>query len=114
MHGEFTIEVADNIAIVCVRGEPTKELIAACQARVLAIAQQGVVTAVLYDARAMQPPTIDVPWTQRTLDEQERPELRRAIVVPNAKLAFLARLAFGEDDRVFYDDFAAAEKWLRS
>jgi hypothetical protein len=114
MQGEFTIEVADNVAVVCVRGEPTKELIAACQARVLEMAQQGAVSAVLYDARAMQPPTIEVPWTQRTLDEQARPEVRRAIVVPSAKLAFLARLAFGENDRVFYDDFAAAEKWLKS
>jgi hypothetical protein len=34
-------------------------------------------------------------------------------VVPTAKLAYLARLAFGEGDyRVFYNDIAAALKWL--
>ena len=38
---------------------------------------------------------------------------RRAIVVPNTRLAYLARLAFGEGDyRVFYSDIAAAVVWL--
>lgn len=36
--------------------------------------------------------------------------LRRAIVVPTAKLTYLARLAFAEGDyRVFYNDLAAAQ-----
>jgi hypothetical protein len=40
-------------------------------------------------------------------------KLRRAIVVPNSKLAYLARLAFGEGDyRVFYNDFIGAIRWL--
>lgn len=112
--GEFDVEVADRIATVRFRGEPTKELIEACQARVLELVQRNVITAVLYDARSMQAPSIDVPWTQRTLDEQAHPQLKRAIVVPDAKLAFLARVAFGEDDRVFYNDVSAAIRWLKS
>jgi hypothetical protein len=33
--------------------------------------------------------------------------------VPDTKLAYLARLAFGDGDyRVFYDDRAAAVRWL--
>jgi hypothetical protein len=40
-------------------------------------------------------------------------KLKRAIVVPNSKLAYLARLAFGEGDyRVFYNDMVAAITWL--
>ena len=40
-------------------------------------------------------------------------KLRRVIVVPNSKLAYLARLAFGQGDyRVFYNDFVAAVRWL--
>lgn len=68
----------------------------------------------LYDARQMTPPSVDVPWAQRHLDENiGGVHLRRAIVVPDARLAFLARLAFGESDyRVFYDDIAAATHWL--
>ena len=39
--------------------------------------------------------------------------LKRAIVVPDSKLAYLARLAFGEGDyRVFYDDIVGAVRWL--
>jgi hypothetical protein len=39
--------------------------------------------------------------------------LRRAIVVPNCRLALLARLAFGEGDyRVFYNDIVQAIEWL--
>jgi hypothetical protein len=69
---------------------------------------------VLYDVLEMHPPHVDVPWSQRALDEKLGDlRLRRAIVVPNAKLAYLARLAFGEGDyRVFYNDIAAAVAWL--
>ena len=43
-----------------------------------------------------------MPWAQRELDEQLGPiHLRRALVVPNSKLAFLARMAFGEGDYAF-------------
>ena len=38
---------------------------------------------------------------------------RRAEVGANTRIGFLARLAFGEGDyRVFYDDIAAATRWL--
>ncbi|MEO5819404.1 MAG: hypothetical protein ABIT71_02790 [Vicinamibacteraceae bacterium] len=40
-------------------------------------------------------------------------QLKRAIVVPDTKLAYLARLAFGWGHyRVFYNDRAAAVRWL--
>ena len=62
----------------------------------------------------MDAPDVDVPWVQRELDESLGDvRLRRAIVVPNTRLAYLARLAFGEGDyRVFYNDMIAAAKWL--
>ena len=41
-------------------------------------------------------------------------QLKRAIVVPNAQIAHLARLAFGGSEyRVFYDDFPGAKDYLR-
>src|SRR5690606_23002279 len=54
---------------------------------------------------------------RRALDAARARRKRRtctaAIVVPNSKLAYLARLAFGEGDyRVFYNDVVAAVKWL--
>ena len=61
-------------------------------------------------------PSVDVPWFQRSLDaELGAVQLRRACVVPNSKLAYLARLAFGDGDyRVFYNDLAGAIAWLQS
>jgi hypothetical protein len=53
-------------------------------------------------------------WAQQELDQELGPtKLRRAIVVPNSRLAYLARLAFGEGEyRVFYNDIVSAVKWL--
>ena len=69
---------------------------------------------VLYDALEMESPPVDVPLAQRKLDAALGSfQFRRAIVVPNTRLAYLARLAFGEGDyRVFYSDMTAAIAWL--
>jgi hypothetical protein len=41
-------------------------------------------------------------------------QLKRAIVVPNAEIAHLARIAFGGSEyRVFYDDLQSAKDYLR-
>jgi hypothetical protein len=114
MSGTLWVELSGEIIIARVRGEPTIELLAECQAQVLQLARDAGRARVLYDTLEMVPPRVDVPWAQRALDEKlEGISLRRAIVVPTAKLAYLARLAFGEGDyRVFYNDIAAAVKWL--
>jgi hypothetical protein len=108
------IEPAGDLIVARVRGEPTVELLRECQQRVLFLARDAGRRRVLYDVLEMTAPNIEVPWSQRALDEHpEAQALRRAIVVPNAKLAFLARLAFGEGDyRVFYNDIAMAVRWL--
>jgi hypothetical protein len=112
--GELTVESQDGCVVARVRGEPTIELLAECQERVLALARSSRATRVLYDALKMQAPPVDVPWSQRSLDEDlGGVRLRRAIVVSSPKLAYLARLAFGDGDyRVFYDDMDAALRWL--
>lgn len=114
MSGTLWVELSGEIIIARVRGEPTVELLTECQSQVLHLARDAGRARVLYDTLEMQPPHVDVPWAQRALDEKLGGiSLRRAIVVPTAKLAYLARLAFGEGDyRVFYNDIAAAVKWL--
>ena len=69
---------------------------------------------ILYDALELIAPPVQVALFQEKLDEGlDTQKWRRAIVVPNTKLAYLARLAFGEGNyRVFYSDIAAAIKWL--
>ncbi len=114
MEGSLWVELSGDLIIARVRGEPTVELLKECQQQVVSLARDAGRAKVLYDVLEMMPPPVDVPWSQRALDESlGELHLRRAIVVPTAKLAYLARLAFGEGDyRVFYNDIAAAVKWL--
>jgi hypothetical protein len=112
--GEAWVELVGDLVVARVRGEPTEQLLRETQDKVLFLVRDAARGKVLYDTLEMTPPPIDVPWAQRELDEQlGNVKLKRAIVVPNSRLAYLARLAFGEGDyRVFYNDMVAAIKWL--
>lgn len=114
VNDQLNIRLTGDLIVARLRGEPTPELLRECQEQVLLLARGNPLGRVLYDARQMTPPSVEVPWAQRHLDENiGAVRLRRAIVVPDSRLAFLARLAFGESDyRVFYDDIAAATDWL--
>jgi hypothetical protein len=112
--GQAWVELVGELVVARVRGEPTEQLLRETQEKVLFLVQDAERGRVLYDTLEMTPPPVDVPWSQRELDEKLGPiKLKRAIVVPNSKLAYLARLAFGEGDyKVFYNDMIAAIKWL--
>ena len=114
MKGELWVEPVGDLIIARVRGEPTVELLKECHEQVLFLARDAQKAKVLYDVLEMTPPPVGVPWSQRKLDEElGSMHLRRAIVVPNTKLAYLARLAFGEGDyQVFYNDMIRAVAWL--
>jgi len=112
--GQAWVELVGDLIVARVRGEPNEQLLRETQDKVLFLVKDAGRARVLYDTLEMDPPPVDVPWTQRELDEKLGPlKLKRAIVVPNSKLAYLARLAFGEGDyRVFYNDMVAAVRWL--
>ena len=114
MMDQLWVDVVGELVIARVRGVPTEAVLRRCQEDVLFLVKDAGRGKVLYDTLEMQAPSFDIPWVQRELDEQlGAVQLRRAIVVPNSKLAFLARLAFGEGDyRVFYNDIVEAVKWL--
>jgi hypothetical protein len=114
MADQVWVELVGDLVIARVRGEPTETLLRECQEKVLFLVRDAGRGKVLYDTLEMDAPPVDVPWSQRALDENLGDiKLRRAIVVPNSKLAYLARLAFGEGNyRVFYNDMVAAIKWL--
>jgi len=111
---QLWVEPVGEIIVARIRGEPNEALLRECQQRVLQLVEDTRRGRVLYDTLEMDSPPVDVPLVQRKLDEElGAVKLRRAIVVPNTRLAYLARLAFGEGDyRVFYSDIAAAIKWL--
>ena len=112
--GEAWVELDGDVVVARLRGEPTEALLRRTQEQVLRLVRDGRAARVLYDTLEMTPPPVDVPWAQRELDEQLGAiRLKRAIVVPDSKLAYLARLAFGDGDyRVFYEDRGAALQWL--
>lgn len=114
MNSEIRVDVVGDIVVARISGEPTEHVLRDCQNRVLSLVRREGRGRVLYDALEMLPPPVDVPWAQRELDETLHPiRLRRPIVVPNSKLAYLARLAFGDGDyRVFYNDLIEAMRWL--
>jgi hypothetical protein len=114
MEGQLWVEVVGDLIIARVRGLPTQALIRECQDKVLFLVRDAGRGNVLYDALEMEPPPVDVPWTQMELNEQlGSVQLRQACVVPNSKIAFLARLAFGAGNyKVFYNDMVAAINWL--
>lgn len=111
---EMWVELVGELIVARVRGIPTEALLREVQERVIAIVKETGKTCVLYDGLEMLPPPIEVPMVQRELDARHAEyKLRRAIVVPDSKLAYLARLAFGEGDyRVFYNDVMGAIHWL--
>lgn len=116
MSGQLWVEPVGEIIIARVRGVPTEELLRQCQDQVLQRVRDTRRGRILYDTLEMEPPPVDVPLAQRELDEALGGiSLRRAIVVPTSRLAYLARLAFGEGEyRVFYSDIVAALEWLTS
>jgi len=112
--GQHWIDLVGDLVVARIRGEPTEQLLRETQEQVLFLVKDSQRGKVLYDTLEMTAPPVDVAWSQRKLDESLGSiQLKRAIVVPNSQLAYLARLAFGEGDyRVFYNDFVGAIKWL--
>lgn len=111
---QLWVEPMNDIIIARVRGIPSVALLKECQERILTLVKDTGNNRVLYDGLEMEAPAIDVPLSQWKLDgDIENLNLRRAVLVPNTKLAYLARIAFGETDcRVFYNDIASAVQWL--
>jgi hypothetical protein len=114
MLGQLWIEPVGNLIIARVRGLPTEALLRECHEKIVSLVKDTGYGKVLCDVLEMEPPPVEVPVSQWKLDEElSGIHLRRAIVVPNTRLAYLARIAFGEGDhRVFYNDMVAAIEWL--
>lgn len=120
---QLWIEPVGQIIIVRVRGECTEQVLTEMHARVLQLVEDTGQLRILYDALEMEAPSIDALMLQQKHEHESRAilggvALRKAILVPNTKLAYLARIAFGEfgegEYRVFYNDLAQAVRWLES
>jgi hypothetical protein len=109
-----SVEQAGDAIVVRLRGKASEALLRQVQDEVLRLAARASRPRVLVDMLELSPPPVELAALQRKLDEDSRAAgLRRAIVVPDSRLAYFARLAFGEGNyRIFYNDRVAAMKWL--
>ncbi len=115
------VEPVGAVIVARVRGKPTAEMLRECEDRVLELARETKQVRVLYDALELEAPEMELVLLQQQLQAAKRTSLssvsmRTAILVPNTRIAYLSRIAFGhageESYRVFYNDFGAAIKWL--
>lgn len=112
---QLWIEPIGEIIIARIRGTPTEGLLRECHERILTLVKDTHHVRILHDCLEMETPEVEVPLSQWVLDKEldRSIKLRRAIVVPNTKLAYLARLAFNEEEtKVFYNDMVSAINWL--
>lgn len=108
------VGLSGDIVVARVRGSLTKEEVTSAQEQVLLLLDQTKRWRVLYDVLEMEPPSINLTLAQREHSDQlYRKGVRIAILVPDTRTAYLARLAFGQGDyRVIYDDLTEALAWL--
>jgi hypothetical protein len=118
---QIWVEPVGSVIVARLRGLPTAELLRECEQRVLQLARDTQQVRVLYDALELDAPEMDLVLLQQRLDAEKRTSLsgaslRTAILVPNTRIAYLARIAFGHageaNYRVFYNDLGGALKWL--
>jgi len=115
MNEAFLCEAMGSFVLVRLLEAPTEQTLEECQVCMLEAMRDSGSKAVLYDLAEMPPAAMSVLLYQRVLNEHLATlQIKRAIVVPNAQIAHLARLAFGGSDyRLFYDDLPAAKEYLR-
>jgi hypothetical protein len=118
---QLWVEPVGDIVLARLRGRCDEQVLKECQQRVFELVKESHQVKVLYDALEMEEPTVDMALLQQKMDveasEQLGPvPLRRAILVPNTRVAYLARIAFGQFGegayRVFYNNMAQAILWL--
>lgn len=111
---QLWVEVVGSLIMIRVRGDMNEDILRESQDQMVQLVKDTGINRVLYDTLEMNPPPPNITFVQQTLDQALGDlQIRRALVVPNSKLAYLARIAFAEGDyRVFYNDLGAAIAWL--
>lgn len=108
------VEVSGGIIIARMRGTPDAASLRDVQERILVLMSDTGINRILYDALELEAPSVDEVLVQQQLTEEFKARgARVALLVPNTRIAYLARLAFGHaDHRVVYNDLSVAVRWL--
>jgi hypothetical protein len=115
---EGRVEVKRNGPIITVTliGWITEELTEEVQQRIQQELLHSHSSCILYDGLYMNDPSLTLVFLMQSFHQRLSDRISKsAIVVPGYRLAFLARVAFGNDDskyRVFYNDRQEAVEWL--
>jgi hypothetical protein len=106
---QLTVCAVHNVIVAHVIGAPTIDTVKERHARILHLASDNKCNSVLFNALEMEAPSNEVMELQRQLNLDLRIRMiRLAIIVPNYRLAYLARLVFGDEDHhVIYNDLKA-------
>jgi hypothetical protein len=116
--GSVEINRQGSIIIVTLIGLVTEALTERLQTSLEAEVLNDKNACILYDSLSMNDPSMDLVFMMQSFQKRLGDHIvKSAIVVPGYRLAFLSRLAFGEDRtkyRVFYNDREEAAEWLNS
>jgi hypothetical protein len=114
MQGQLWVGLVGQIIVVRTRGLSTVESVLERHARILMISQDSGSKSVMFDFLEGEAPTFKVTETQKVLNlELKARGFRVAVVVPDSRLAYFGRIAFGDDNHhIVYDDIAKAVLWL--
>jgi hypothetical protein len=108
------VELVGDIIVARIRGELHGNLLNERHERIMQLAQDTKCRRLLIDDLELMPPDYAAVEAQQALNrELKQMNFKIAILVPNSRLAYLARLQFGDENhRVFYNDMASAALWL--
>ena len=114
MDGRFICEVTGQLIVARLQGALAARVLEEGQAQIVSLVRSSRNASVLYDLRDLHFPLAQVLLHQQTIEHQVNSlPLRRAVVVSDVSVAYLARLAFSASDcRVFCGDYDAAAQYL--
>jgi hypothetical protein len=112
---QLSVALVNNVIHASLAGTVSEQLILERHSRVLELIAESGCKAVLYNILDLEPPSLDLVEQQHKLNaELHQNDVKLAVVVPGSRLAYLARLAFGEMNyRVFYGNVNDALQWLQ-
>lgn len=114
--GTVAFERRGSIIHVTLKGWITEELTMQVQSSVEKELSADGKSSILYDCLGMSDPTMALVLVMQSFhDRLHQRVAKSAIVVPGYRLAFLSRIAFGQDDtkyKVFYNNRDEALAWL--
>lgn len=106
MQGQLWVGLVGKIIVVRARGLSSVESVHERHARILQLAEENGVKNVMFDFLEAEAPTFEVRSAQQKLNvELKTLGFRVAVVVPDSRLAYFGRIAFGDDNhRIVYEN----------